>query len=101
MTKRFDSPPIPPALHREKAAGTSNLMPRCYFGGREVSVAQMGSSFGQLFRIMTWGESHGGGVGVVIDGCPPRLSLSEQHIQPDPARPPLGHIAIVRPRTEE
>ena len=33
----------------------------------------MGNSFGQLFRITTWGESHGGGVGVVIDGCPPRI----------------------------
>ena len=41
----------------------------------------MGSSFGQLFHITTFGESHGGGVGVVIDGCPPRISLSELHIQ--------------------
>ena len=43
----------------------------------------MASSFGQLFRITTWGESHGGGVGVVVDGCPPRLKLSEADIQPD------------------
>jgi chorismate synthase len=35
----------------------------------------MASSFGQLFRITTWGESHGGGVGVVVDGCPPRLKF--------------------------
>ena len=35
----------------------------------------MGSSFGKLFSISTFGESHGGGVGVVIDGCPPRLEL--------------------------
>ena len=41
----------------------------------------MGSSFGQLFRITTFGESHGGGVGVVIDGCPPRISLGEADIQ--------------------
>ncbi len=33
----------------------------------------MGDSFGHLFRITTWGESHGGGVGVVIDGCPAGL----------------------------
>ena len=33
----------------------------------------MGNSFGTLFRISTWGESHGGGIGVVIDGRPPRL----------------------------
>ena len=38
-----------------------------------------GSSFGQNFRISTFGESHGGGVGVVIDGCPPRLELSADH----------------------
>jgi chorismate synthase len=37
----------------------------------------MGNTFGQLFRITTWGESHGGGVGVVVDGCPPRLPLTE------------------------
>src|ERR1041384_5260575 len=43
----------------------------------------MGNTFGQLFRITTWGESHGGGVGVVIDGCPPRLKLTEGAIQPD------------------
>ena len=40
-----------------------------------------GSSFGKLFKITTWGESHGKGVGVVIDGCPAGLSLSENDIQ--------------------
>ena len=40
-----------------------------------------GSSFGKLFRITTWGESHGPGIGVVIDGCPAGLSLSEDIIQ--------------------
>ena len=35
----------------------------------------MGSSFGHLFRISTFGESHGGGVGVIVDGCPPRLAI--------------------------
>ena len=40
-----------------------------------------GSSFGTLFRITTWGESHGPGIGVVIDGCPAGLSLSEEDIQ--------------------
>ena len=37
----------------------------------------MANTFGNLFRITTWGESHGGGVGVVVDGCPPRLALTE------------------------
>jgi len=40
------------------------------------------NSFGQLFRVTTWGESHGQGVGCVIDGCPPRLPLSEKDLQP-------------------
>src|SRR6478609_2863534 len=60
----------------------------------------MGNSFGQLFRITTWGESHGGGVGVVVDGCPPRLSLTEADIQPDLDRRRPGQSRIVTPRRE-
>jgi chorismate synthase len=60
----------------------------------------MGNSFGQLFRITTWGESHGGGVGVVIDGCPPRLRLTEKDIQPDLDRRRPGQSSIVTPRQE-
>jgi chorismate synthase len=60
----------------------------------------MSSSFGQLFRITTWGESHGGGVGVVVDGCPPRLKLSEADIQPDLDRRRPGQSEIVTPRKE-
>jgi len=41
----------------------------------------MGSVFGTLFRVSTWGESHGVSVGVVVDGCPPRLPLSAEDIQ--------------------
>ena len=41
----------------------------------------VGNSFGRLFRISTWGESHGGGVGVTLDGCPPRVHLSRETIQ--------------------
>jgi chorismate synthase len=40
-----------------------------------------GNTFGKLFRITTWGESHGKGVGVVIDGCPPKIPLDEETIQ--------------------
>lgn len=58
------------------------------------------NSFGQLFRITTWGESHGGGVGVVIDGCPPQLALSEADIQPDLDRRRPGQSKIVTPRKE-
>ncbi|MDE3068930.1 MAG: chorismate synthase [Verrucomicrobiota bacterium] len=60
----------------------------------------MASSFGRLFRITTWGESHGGGVGVVVDGCPPRLKLTEADIQPDLDRRRPGQSKIVSPRKE-
>lgn len=60
----------------------------------------MANTFGQLFRITTWGESHGGGVGVVVDGCPPRLKLSEADIQPDLDRRRPGQSRIVSPRKE-
>ena len=60
----------------------------------------MGSSFGQLFHITTFGESHGGGVGVVIDGCPPRISLSEPDIQRELDRRRPGQSAIVSQRNE-
>ena len=60
----------------------------------------MGNVFGQLFRITTWGESHGGGVGVVVDGCPPRLPLTEADLQPDLDRRRPGQSKITTPRKE-
>jgi len=60
----------------------------------------MANSFGHLFRITTWGESHGDGVGVVVDGCPPRLALDEGDIQPDLDRRRPGQSKIVSPRKE-
>src|SRR5438034_5796234 len=60
----------------------------------------MANTFGQLFRITTWGESHGGGIGVVVDGCPPRLKLTEADIQPDLDRRRPGQSKIVSPRQE-
>src|SRR5688572_1884864 len=61
---------------------------------------RMANTFGQLFRIATWGESRGGGVGVVVDGCPPRLALTEADIQPDLDRRRPGQSRIVSPRKE-
>jgi chorismate synthase len=61
----------------------------------------MGSSFGHLFRISTFGESHGGGVGVIVDGCPPRLSLDLEAIQADLDRRRPGQSHITTPRKEE
>jgi len=60
----------------------------------------MGSSFGQLFRLSTFGESHGGAVGVVIDGCPPRLPLSVEEIQRDLDRRRPGQSKVTTPRNE-
>ena len=60
-----------------------------------------GNTFGQYFRITTWGESHGPALGVVIDGCPPRLVLNEAIIQEtlDKRRPGKGGVAE-SPRNE-
>jgi chorismate synthase len=60
----------------------------------------MGSSFGQLFRITTFGESHGPGLGVVIDGCPPRLTLDLDHIQGELDRRRPGQSRLVSQRQE-
>ena len=60
----------------------------------------MGSSFGKLFRISTFGESHGGGVGVIVDGCPPRLELDLNAIQADLDRRRPGQSHITTPRKE-
>ncbi len=60
-----------------------------------------GNSFGEVFRITTFGESHGDGVGVVIDGCPPRISLSTEDFVPDMARRRPGTDSFGTPRREE
>ena len=60
-----------------------------------------GNTFGRVFRISTWGESHGGGVGVTLDGCPPRMRLSRDEIQLDLDRRRPGQSRITTPRNEE
>lgn len=60
----------------------------------------MSSIFGELFRISTFGESHGGGVGVVIDGCPPQIEISALHIQQELDRRKPGQSKITTPRQE-
>ena len=60
----------------------------------------MGSSFGDLFRISTFGESHGGGVGVIVEGCPPRLELDLDEIQAELNRRKPGQSHITTPRKE-
>jgi len=60
-----------------------------------------GSSFGTLFRIATYGESHGKGIGVVIDGCPAGLNIDEDLIASDLKRRRPGQSAITTQRKEE
>jgi chorismate synthase len=60
----------------------------------------MSSSLGTIFRVTTFGESHGGGVGVVVDGCPPRLALSAEEIQRDLDRRRPGQSRLTTPRQE-
>ena len=60
-----------------------------------------GSSYGTIFKITTWGESHGAGLGVVIDGCPAGLSLSEEDIQIYLNRRKPGQSRFTTPRKED
>mmetsp|Transcript_36439 Transcript_36439/g.87878 ORF Transcript_36439/g.87878 Transcript_36439/m.87878 type:complete len:432 (+) Transcript_36439:137-1432(+) len=59
-----------------------------------------GNSFGRVLRISTWGESHGGGVGVTLDGCPPRIPITRDEIQVDLDRRRPGQSRITTPRNE-
>ena len=60
----------------------------------------MGNTFGELFRVTTFGESHGAAVGVVIDGCPPRLAIEVEEIQRDLDRRRPGQSALTTQRKE-
>ena len=60
----------------------------------------MSSQLGKIFQIATFGESHGGGVGVVVDGCPPRLPISAEEIQRDLDRRKPGQSRLTTPRKE-
>src|ERR1700733_3572744 len=61
------------------------------------------NSFGHLFRVTTWGESHGTAIGCVVDGCPPRIPLSEADIQPwlDRRRPGQSRFTTQRQEPDE
>ena len=60
----------------------------------------MSSTFGTLFRVTTFGESHCKGVGAILDGCPPRLALSEQDLQPQLDRRRPGQSSLTTERDE-
>lgn len=59
------------------------------------------NTFGRLFRVTTWGESHGPGVGAVVDGCPPGIDLSAEDIDRELRRRRPGQSALTTPRAEE
>ncbi len=61
----------------------------------------MSNTFGQAFRLTTWGESHGEAIGAVIDGCPARLELTAEDIQPDLDRRRPGQSRITTQRRED
>ena len=61
----------------------------------------MASTFGQLFRIHTWGESHGGAVGVSVDGCPARVPIEPEEIQVELDRRRPGQSRLTTPRQED
>uniref|UniRef100_A0A453IH81 Chorismate synthase n=1 Tax=Aegilops tauschii subsp. strangulata TaxID=200361 RepID=A0A453IH81_AEGTS len=65
-----------------------------------LEVKAAGNIFGDYFQVATYGESHGGGVGCVISGCPPRIPLTEEDMQGDLDRRRPGQSRITTPRKE-
>ena len=61
----------------------------------------MSSNFGKIFRVSTFGESHGGAVGVILDGCPPKLKIDIDLVQNELDRRRPGQSDITTPRNEE
>jgi len=68
---------------------------------RPQAPTALANTFGQLFRVTTFGESHGGGVGCVVDGVPPRLRLAASDLQAELDRRRPGQSRITTPRSEE
>ncbi|KAH7622174.1 hypothetical protein Ndes2526B_g02997 [Nannochloris sp. 'desiccata'] len=84
-----------------QANGLSSKRSRGPSGRRStVIVRATGSTFGNSFRVTTFGESHGGGVGCVVDGVPPRLKITQEDIQYELDRRRPGQSKITTPRKE-
>ncbi|MDP8908823.1 MAG: chorismate synthase, partial [Chloroflexota bacterium] len=60
----------------------------------------MSSSFGRVFRLTTWGESHGPALGVVVEGCPAGIALDVAEIQRELDRRRVGQSKVTSPRNE-
>src|SRR5690606_20989042 len=65
------------------------------------SKVSMGNSYGKIFRITTFGESHGPAIGVIVDGCPAGLAIDEAFIQSELARRKPGQSRITTQRKED
>ena len=61
------------------------------------------NTFGHLFRVTTWGESHGAAIGCVVDGCPPNLPLDEAYVQGflDKRKPGTSRFVTQRKEPDE
>lgn len=86
---------------QQQVAGINNQRSRRCNRAARLQVHASGSTYGTLFRVTTFGESHGKGVGCVVDGVPPRLEITEQEIQVELDRRRPGQSIITTPRNEE
>ncbi|KAM0881909.1 hypothetical protein ACQ4PT_032633 [Festuca glaucescens] len=103
-----------PTLYQVTAGAPLSSLPRSGFraltdsapvsvgrrGVARLEVKAAGNIFGDYFQVATYGESHGGGVGCVISGCPPRIPLTEEDMQADLDRRRHGQSGITTPRKE-
>jgi chorismate synthase len=71
-----------------------------FFNSHSSGAIMSGNSIGLLFKVTTWGESHGPAVGAVVEGCPPFIPLTEQDIQKDLKRRKPGGLRSASPRKE-
>ncbi|KAF5186058.1 Chorismate synthase [Thalictrum thalictroides] len=94
----FHSSSSSSGLHR--LSSPTIQISHCRISPRKLEVKAGGSTFGNYFRVTTYGESYGGGVGCVIDGCPPRIPLSEADMQADLDRRRPGQSRVAIPRAE-
>lgn len=87
-----------------KPAGNDGMRPTrsglLSFCEKRLSLTGMSSTFGRIFRVTTFGESHCKAVGAIVDGCPSRLELTEADIQPQLDRRRPGQSAVNTPRQE-
>ncbi|KAJ8544188.1 hypothetical protein K7X08_035792 [Anisodus acutangulus] len=88
------------SLQLPSSSSNFHILSRPSHPKRLLEIQAAGSTYGNYFRVTTFGESHGGGVGCIIDGCPPRLPLSESDMQVELDRRRSGQSRITTPRKE-